>query len=430
MSKIGWVLILITSYFYCLPLGRFSFAGFESDLRIFDFVILVFWLANWKTLLAGIRFFLLKKRWPAYFVIVISFIIFFSIIFNIAFRGIGYLGPTLIRAYRFFGYWLTLPALLTMIRDLRDYRLLRTYFYFLILIMTVLSFLQGIGILPNFWPNYWLEMYGENPAPVATLSPHHLQISMVMFMGIVFSIAYFNSTSNLFFKAVYASFMIMMFIVPIMAGTRTFALVLAGFFVGILMLGRSNILQIVIAVSIGIGTLLVFLDSLELKSKTENIVESRFNERVREEYEKDKFKSLTMERSVIYRSIRQALVNNPYLLITGSGFQAAKVFIKGTGAHNNFLQFLVETGIVGFIYFLLFISSTLSSLYKSSKYFRETKFGVFSSYIFAGFVGIIFSMFAGETLYAQAATFTLPGQIMIFIGIGLIPYFNVSFQAR
>src|SRR5207249_569609 len=30
--------VLITSYFFCLPLGRFQIAGFNTDSRIYDYI--------------------------------------------------------------------------------------------------------------------------------------------------------------------------------------------------------------------------------------------------------------------------------------------------------------------------------------------------------------------------------------------------------
>jgi hypothetical protein len=45
-----WLAVLITSYFYALPLGRFSFGGVATDFRIYDFVFIAFML------FAGLRY--------------------------------------------------------------------------------------------------------------------------------------------------------------------------------------------------------------------------------------------------------------------------------------------------------------------------------------------------------------------------------------
>jgi O-antigen ligase len=113
----------------------------------------------------------------------------------------------------------------------------------------------------------------------------------------------------------------------------------------------------------------------------------------------------------------------PFLLITGAGFQAGSVFVFGNGAHNNFLQFLIETGLVGLFFFLAFLYQTHKNLRQAARYnfFRFER--TISQFIWVGFVGLFFTMFVGETLYAQASMFTLSGQIMIFLGLGLAPYF-------
>ena len=178
MRPVIWLCVLITSYFYCLPLGRFTFVGIASDFRIFDFVILAFWLFNWNYLSDRLRFIHSKRQVATHYVKYIMIVILVSLIFNFIFRGPSYFGPTLIRTYRFLAYLSTLAALIAIVDSRKKFNLVLTVFFVNILIQAILAFLQGIDILPSFWPDYWREMYSFMDSPVATLSPHHKQIGI------------------------------------------------------------------------------------------------------------------------------------------------------------------------------------------------------------------------------------------------------------
>src|SRR5690606_5652427 len=130
------------------------------------------------------------------------------------------------------------------------------------------------------------------------------------------------------------------------------------------------------------------------------------------------------------QSVASAILSHPYLLVTGSGFQAAAEFIYGTGAHNNFLQFLVETGIVGLFFFLAFLYTTLRNLNWARRVVRYRTERVFAEFVLIGFVGLILTMLVGETFYSQPAMFTLAGQIMIFLSLGVAPYFWQSIRVN
>lgn len=422
MGPIIWLCLLVTSYFYCLPLGRFTFLGFDSDFRIFDFAVLVFWLVNWNYLLPRLRFIYSKKKLATHYVKYLMVIILISLIFNFIFRGTSYLGPTLIRTYRFMAYLSTLVAVIAIVDSRTKFRLLLIVFFVNILIQASLAFLQGVGVLNSFWPEYWREMYSFMDSPVATLSPHHKHIAIVMLMGFALSIALVFYNRSFLIKVFFSVCALLMVIIPLMAGTRTFVLGMTGVILALLWITKGRTFGI--ALFLGIG---LFVASQNLPEEVSEVtlerISEKYEERVVRDYERGGIERLAVDRTVIYASAFRAIINYPYLLLTGSGFQAAAVFIYGNGAHNNFLQFLIETGIVGLSVFLLFLFTMSKNLLAAGRYMGYSLENVIARFVWIGLIGLIFTMFVGETFYAQAAMFTLTGQIMVFLGLGIAPFF-------
>src|SRR5690606_24754968 len=159
MRPVTWLCIVITSYFYCHPSARFSFVSYQSDFRIFDFAIVFFWLANWNYLSGRIRLIHKAHRLCTHYAKMIAIIVVLSLIFTIIFR-VYYLGPALIRLFRFVAYLATLVACIAIIDSRQKFRLVLTVFYANILVQVTLAFLQSIGVLGQFWPLYWREVYG------------------------------------------------------------------------------------------------------------------------------------------------------------------------------------------------------------------------------------------------------------------------------
>lgn len=425
MSPLIWLAVLIVSYFYCLPLGRFTFTGIASDFRVYDFAILLFWIFNWNYLVPRVKFIYSRKRIGLNIVLTLMIVIVISLVFNFIHRGSYYIGPTLIRAYRFIAYLSTMAAVVAVVDNRKKFFFIFKVFYGCIISVAVLAFLQGVGVLDSFWPLYWREMYALNDAPVATLSPHHKHIGVVMLMGISLSLGLIYYFRRIDLKILFSFLAVLMLSIPLMGGTRTFLLGLAGLIAGLLFIAKEKSIVMILFMSISFYFFYNYTPD-EITEITLERIGQKYEERIINPYAKGGIERLTIERTVIWKSVLNALTSYPYLFVTGAGFQAAAVFIIGNGAHNNFLQFLIETGIVGLIVFLIFLWRMNVALKRSANLIPYRFEAVIARFVRIGLVGLIFTMFVGETFYAQAAMFTLTGQIMVFLGLGLAPYFWYS----
>jgi O-antigen ligase len=350
-------------------------------------------------------------------------------IFTLAFRGIGYLGPASIRLFRFVSYLSTLVAFIAIVDSRSKFKIILSVFFINIFAQTVLAFLQGIEVLGHFWPIYWREMYGFNDAPVATLSPHHKHIGVVMLMGLSLSLGLLQYSRQLWWKLFFGISGILMLIIPLFSGTRTFLLGIVGVLLGLIWMSRGKAIPIVFFLALGFVVIFNY-SSISVREKAVEKINEKYEERIVREYEKGGVAELASERTIIYESIFTALNKYPFLLLTGTGFQAGTVFVFGNGAHNNFLQYLLETGLMGLYFFIAFLFVALKNLRNAERFTKYSLERTMARFIWIGLVGLIFTMIVGETLYAQPSMFTLSGQIMVFLGLGIAPYFWQSIKVN
>ncbi|MBV6429339.1 MAG: hypothetical protein KIPDCIKN_03890 [Haliscomenobacter sp.] len=413
--------VLITSYFFCLPLGRFSIGFFNTDFRLFDFTIFFFILFSFNTGLFRRIFWVTRvKAFFPYYLKWLALLVMFSLFFSVLYsRNIAYMLPTLIRVYRFLSYLYTGAAVIAIVNTTINFKFIFSVIMLNVWIQSCLGFLQGIGVLDTFWPDYWNQMYSNVKAPVATLSPHHKHIGVVMLVGLALTlglIKYYRSRIWYILPLVLLCFIQLS--VPLFSGTRTFMLGLAALVLAYIRINKAySFIALSFLIIIG-GYLLT-----RTNGKVIEKISAKFEERVTGRVQELGYEGLYGERTIIYYRIGLALIEHPYILVTGTGFQNIHSFIPANGAHNNYLQVLMELGIFGFAIFLFFIWKTHKNLLQtyrliSSKYIRAVV-----SHIWIAFVGVIATMFVGETIWGQAAMFTLAGQLIAILGLGVAPLF-------
>lgn len=412
--NIIWLSILITSFFICIPLGRFSFAGFASDFRIYDYVAILFLAFNWGYLRRYIKILNLNTNWFTYYARWLIIIVFISIFFSILNRGLDYLAPTLIRALRFALYFASGSFVIAIVKDEKKFRFITWVLFLNILTQAVLAFLQGFNLLGSFWPKYWLVAYKVENVPVGTLSPHHKHIAVIMLLGISLALGLFRGSRSSIIKALMIPSIFIMIIVPLFPATKTFIFSLFGVIIGYFYINKLKGLPIIIlisAISISVAT----YTSLSTIDRIEENLDNRLLRYV----DNWDFSKITTGRDKVYYHVFDAIANHPYILITGTGFQAISQFIPATGAHNNFLQFLVETGIFGFVVFLFFLKQIHKNLILAIKSASSRFEKEIIKHIWVGYVSVLFTLFTGEVLYGQYSMFTLPGQVIMFFGLGV-----------
>ncbi len=358
----------------------------------------------------------LFTKWIKWLIVLLILSIFIATFYS----GITFLLPRLIRLYRFISYLIVPFFVIAAVRTRTQYLTVFNTFFLLTAVTALIAFLQGLNYLPNFWPEYWVEMYSENDAPVATLSPHHKHIGVVMLVGVCIGLGYFLIVRNFFLKFLIAVSILVMFTVPLFAGTRTYLLGFVGVFPALIYIGRVQFIASL--------TFLVIIAYFTLSAGGEQIterVEQKFEKRVASRVERFGYEGLYRERTVIYEDILRAIIQHPYLLLTGTGYQNIFSFIGANGAHNNYLQAMMELGLLGFFVFISFLVLLWRNLKWSMK-IKDRQISILSQYTWVAFAGILMTMFVGETIWGQAAMFTLAGQLSFLFALAISPLYWIS----
>jgi O-antigen ligase len=414
-SSMFWLTLMIFSLFYCLPLGRYTIAGISTDFRIYDFMFIVFLLFVGAEELPKLQALIKDKRQYHRFAWFLILMVIFSIAISFITRGRIVLS-TFIRVYRFMMYFLVGSFTFIILNTPKRQKFALNVYYINVIFQVILAFAQSMGWLPNFWPAYWLEGYGD--FPVGTLSPHHLQIGIIMLIGIGLSMMFFRLKKNIFIRVVLVILLSLMMVVTIRSELRTAWVSLIGWLIAYVIIYRERSIWPILLLTFGIF-LTYFLFGNDIWVSLQDVLDRRLIY----PYEARGFRGVLSDREAIYADNPfNILKERPWILFTGAGFQNVSYVLGGaTGAHNNYLQVFFELGVFGLIIYMLFLKSIYDMLKKTAK-IAETKIEQFlANDTLAIYFAVLISMLAGETMWAQYSAFTLTGQIMVFIAIAVSP---------
>jgi len=406
--------LLITSFFYVLPLGRYRISGIDSDFRIYDFMFIGYVLLFGSSLFPRLKALFSKKvlffRWAMILIILVCL----SLVITGVTSGLNAFLIGALRAFRFFMYLLTAGLILAAVDTPRKQWFLTIVFYVNIVVQMLLSLAQQVKLLPTFWPKYWLVSYGE--MPVGTLSPHHKHIGVVMLLGIVLALTFFQASRSWLVKLLSLVLIGGMIAVTVFTVSRTSWLGLVGIMIAIIFRQRRKGIWLVIIICLSMYIMYQFAPQdfrLNLTTNFANVFTDRLD--------RLGFEGVVGDRLRIYESMPDAVINTPWILFAGTGFQNIGYVLGATGAHDNYLQALFELGIVGFIIYMVFLYRILSNLALSRNKAHGRFQYFFASNAWAGVVGVLATMLVGESLWAQYSMFTLSGQIMALVALGCAP---------
>ncbi|MBN2117177.1 MAG: O-antigen ligase family protein [Anaerolineales bacterium] len=412
--------VLITSYFYCVPLARLESAG--TDWRIYDIVFALFFLFFGLHFLPRLQQLFKDRNTFLYWAGLLLVMVWLSLILTVGIGGMSRLPPAIIRSIRFSAYFFTAGFVVLLADTPRRYRFLFGVIYINIATQAVLAFAQGMGRLGSFWPVYYTAIYGV--LPVGTLSPHHKQIGVVMLLGISMSLTLLRSKSGAL-RVVVLGLLAIMVMVPIFAKSRTAWLGFAFLFAGYVFINRQQSIRILLAV--GVGLMVIFtVGSNSLVS----VLQDNVNEVFIDRYERLGFEGIAGDRLLVYDNYPDAIAKSPWVLLTGVGFQNVLKFISAAGAHNNYAQAWFELGIFGFVFYMRMLFSVLKSLRSTADVTESCFERAAAQDAWAAFIAVMATMLVGETLWAQSSMYTLTGQIMTYMALAAAPLHYPSFAKK
>jgi len=253
--------ILITSYFYCLPLGRYSLGGVASDFRIYDFTLLFFVAAIALRKRSAIRALTADRssfhRWCFFLLI----IVWASLIVTYGTGGPSRTLLAVLRSYRFTGFLLIAVFIVAIANTPHRWRFLMAVFYTNVCVQAFLVCGQELGIFPHLWPDYWTAGYwiAGNIVPTGTLSPHHKHVGVVMMLGIAMSVAYTSVAPRVAHKVLLIIPLAAMLMAVAVCGARTALLGLAAYVMAYLYVHKRK--SVPTLAFVGFGLIVVYVYS-------------------------------------------------------------------------------------------------------------------------------------------------------------------------
>lgn len=416
------LLVLITSTFYVVPLGRFEYFG--TSFRLFDFVFAFFFVFvaiwDWQRVIDVVK----QNKKIFWWSSILLLMVWGSLIFTILTGSASRFLPALIRSIRFSAYFFTGAFVVAFVDSLSKFRWALNIFYINIIVQAALSTAQKIGLIGTFWPTIYTMSYGT--LPVGTLSAHHKHIGVVMLLGVGISLTFIRANKGVIRKLFAIIFMGLMIAATVFAISRTAWLGMAGLAAAYFFVYKERSLGIGILVVIGLILSLLILqwsgiDFISLLEEDVSMV-------VFDPYEREGIVGITGDRLKVYDNFPDAVAKAPWILLTGSGFQNAQTFIRSAGAHNNYFQVLFELGIFGFIVYLGLLQQILKELLQAGIKLENKLQQTLAKDTFAVFIGILLTLFVGETFWGQPSMQTLTAQIMILVGLAVSPMYQQELQ--
>jgi len=410
--------LLISSTFYVVPLSRVEYFG--TDFHLFDFVFAFFFitvgLKEWSQVIA---LFKTKKQlfWWAGILLILSWL---SLIITAATSGIGRLGPAGVRLIRFSAYFFSGAYVVVLVNTPRKLKHILTILYLNVVIQAILSTAQRLGWIGSFYSAFYIQAYGA--LPVGTLSAHHKQIGVVMLLGLGIGLTYLRVKKNLIQRIVNIIFVGLMFSASVFALSRTAWLGMAGMALGYLFIYKGRSIGMGLLLLIGLVGLTLLMTQLEVNIL--GVLEEDVNLVLIDRVERLGVEGLTSDRQIIYETVPNRIARNPWIIFVGTGFQNQSSFFYGSGAHNNYLHVWMELGIIGFIVYMGMLRQILFDLWSGAKRLSSKFEKTLAMDTFAVFIGILFTMLVGETLWAQPSMRTMTAQIMILVGLAVAPLHN------
>jgi len=415
--------ILVSSTFYVVPLSRFEYFG--TDFRLFDFVFAFFFLTVGLNKLSDVIQLLKKKKTFFWWISILLVLVWFSLAMTFATGGTAKVLPAIIRGIRFTAYLFTGVYVVVLVDTSQKFRWILRILYINIIIQAALSTAQRLGWLGSLWPYYYTSIYGE--LPVGTLSAHHKQIGVVMLIGLGISLSYIRTRKNIFTRFINIFFMGLMISASVFAVSRTAWLGMAGMALGYFFIYKNRSIGMLILLIIGLFSSFFLLERIGVDIS--GVLQEDINRVFLNRIEQQGLEGVAGDRFTVYETVPERIARNPWILLIGTGFQNQSTFFYGSGAHNNYLHVWMELGIFGFIIYMGMLHNILLDLRKVRVKVQDSLENTYAQDVFAVFVGILFTMLVGETLWAQPSMQTMTAQIMIMVGLGVAPfYFDKNFN--
>ena len=410
------VLAMIVSYFYNLPVIKYSVQG-DNELRLFDVagLLVLFILYNNSSL---IFFYIRSKTYLKTFntfVMWCGFTLIFTALFSVFTGKPLWFIKSLLYYYHMVVFFYTGVLVAMYLRERSNYKRVASIVLMLSILEAAVVFFQHSGYIPFLWNSVYEEAYGGFLS--GTLGPNKICLGMTMFISFVFSVGLFLQKQLKVNKILILSSLLSSLAVIGISGSRTTYLALIIFACYIFIMKTRKFLALSVVLSLAV--VIAFFFNLELIETITNTIQGRVIDKVSSP---DAFKAENIDVGQLYEDLgsgRSQLVimylkyiaSHPYVIPIGIGVNNR--LLVTSSAHNIYLSLINEVGLVGLFFYLKWLTSYL-----------YLKFGKVSSLklVLSGLVfAMLVTLYFGEHLYLYRSVFTILGYFILITILLIAP---------
>jgi O-antigen ligase len=422
-SMFIFLVILSVSYWYCLPLVTQSFFGY-NEFRGYDFlflILIVLMLSRHRKRV--LQFFQQDKpgRWVYRFCLWATATFPLTIVISISNGKPMWVLVTFIFLFHLWGFVFGYAAFRIFVKTRSQCFLLLDVFLIVGVLEALTICFQGVGALPLFWGELY-NSYGAR-AFSATLGPNRAMPGHVMILVLVIASAYWRNAKVMGMRRlILASVAGLTALAALgLTGSRTAWTTFAVFCLVSLFQQRIQVGGIVFVLIVTLGMSVLLPDSIR------DQITDTYNWRVSAGLSKvdedsgslEKFQAIDAGRYDLWSEGMVTLIQRPWLIPFGGGFNNYHQVGDGSSAHNMYITLVTEVGIVGLFFYLMWLrciwaeSSALLKLGRKGK--RKLAFYPFE--IKPLLIAMAVSLFAGEMLYPYRPCFAFMGMFLFLCAI-------------
>lgn len=407
------ILGIIFSYYYNLPVLKYSIKG-DNELRLYD-VLGIFVLYYFKINYSFYKL-IIYKIYPfkvfLYLLIWSSITILVTLFFSIIKDRLVWFVQSVLYLYHFYLFYISSIIFYVVCYNKSNLLKYVKFIIYLSIISCVIVIMQNLNIIPFLWSEEYKIAYSGFLS--GTLGPNKIVLGMTTFMSFCLSIGLLMNDKIKINKLLLIITALLNVYVLLLSGSRTSYIALLVFLLFFAYIKTSKFIIYGFVSSL----FFIFIISFNgnLLTKVSDVINNRVVERVKNEDDLKNvnvgnlYEDLGAGRDKLSLDYIRLLLEYPAVIPFGVGFNN-RIAVKGSSAHNMYLNVIKELGIIGFI---LYFGWLISYFFLKLKHRNDISF-LIKGLVFASLVALFF----GEHLYIYRPVFSLLGLFLIIINLFL-----------
>lgn len=400
-----WLLIImLLSYFYNLPVVKYSITG-NNEFRLYDVagISIIYYYFSYQNFIL----FVIKKikvfNWLRILLNWIVFTLPVSLFFYVFYGDVKSFIQSLLYLYHFYVFFITSIFLFIFCSKKGNI----TYFIFFILFFSIVSnflvILQNFNIIPFLWSDDYKIAYGGFLS--GTLGPNKIVLGMISLLVFALSVGLSIEKNISINKIIVLLSILSNAYVILISGSRTSYVGLLVFLTYFAISKTSKFLVFgIVFFSFSIAVILI---DDTIYNKVETVINGRIVNKVKHKSDLsnqkvgDLYEDLGSGRDKLTKNNALYILENPAIIPFGAGFNNWLIGGGGKSAHNMYLQVIKELGLVGFVLYFGWLINYLLIDFKKNKGFSLALKGLVLAFLITAFFG--------EQLYIYRPLFGILG---------------------